>query len=103
MDFIATWYSPRGGQGFGLRMRSGLTVSTRFMAVDTRIIPLGSIIEIEYQDGRKEYRIAADTGGAIRGRVVDMFVWSEAEARNNGRQKVKLRVIGSVSLEDMKQ
>jgi 3D (Asp-Asp-Asp) domain-containing protein len=102
MDFTATWYTPLGGEGSGLRMRSGLPVSTKFIAADTRFIPLGSIVEIEYLDGRKEYRIVGDTGGAIKGNIIDVFVWSEAEADRNGRQQIKLKVLGTVDLEAMK-
>ena len=73
------------------------------MATDPKVIPLGSIVEITYRDGSKEYRIAADTGSAIHNRIVDMFVWSHKEAIQKGRQKIKLRVLGSIDLEEMKK
>lgn len=73
------------------------------MATDPKVVPLGSIVEITYRDGSKEYRIAADTGGAIDNRIVDMFVWSHKEAIQKGRQKIELRVIGSIDLKEMKR
>lgn len=97
MDFTATWYAS------GTTMRSGLRVSEKFLAVDTTLIPLGSIIEMTYGDGSKEYRIAADTGSAIHGRIVDIYVPSEQTALQKGRQHITLRVLGTVSLEEMKR
>ena len=47
----------------------------RTIAVDPDVIPLGSVVLI---DG-KEY-IAEDTGGAIKGNIIDMFVGTEAES-----------------------
>lgn len=93
MSFTATWYTPSGGEGNGLTTRSGLPVSTKIIATDPSIIPLGSIVEIQYPDGHTEIRIAADTGGAIHGNIIDVFTWSESTAIHNGRQHVKLRVI----------
>jgi len=98
MDFTATWYTPAGGVGDGLTTRSGLKVSEEFIAVDPSVIPLGSKVEIQYQDGRIERKLAADTGGAIRGNTVDIFTWNEADAIQNGRQKIKLRIIGYVKI-----
>lgn len=94
MDFTATWYSPEGGVGNGLITRSGLRVSEALIAVDPSVIPLGSRVEVEYDDGRIERKLAADTGGAIRGNRIDIFTWSEDEANQNGRQHVKVRIIG---------
>lgn len=47
----------------------------RTIAVDPDVIPLGSVVLI---DG-KEY-IAEDTGSAIKGNIIDMFVGTEAES-----------------------
>lgn len=98
MDFTATWYTPAGGVGNGLTTRSGLRVSEELIAVDPSVIPLGSKVEIQYPDGRIQRKLAADTGGAIRGNKVDIFTWSERDAIQNGRQKVKLRIVGHVNI-----
>ncbi|MBP1933223.1 3D domain-containing protein [Ammoniphilus resinae] len=84
--------------GDGLTTRSGLKVSEELIAVDPSVIPIGSKVEIQYQDGRIERKLAADTGGAIRGNKVDIFTWNEADAVQNGRQKIKLRIIGYVNI-----
>ncbi|MGL5354282.1 MAG: 3D domain-containing protein [Clostridium sp.] len=52
------------------------------IAVDPRVIPLGSLV---YVEGYGE-AVAADTGGAIRGNIVDIYVDSDQEARNWGRR-----------------
>ena len=51
----------------------------RTIAVDPRIIPLGSKVEI---NGR--IYIAEDTGGAIKGNRIDMCVSSHSEAYAKG-------------------
>lgn len=50
------------------------------IAVDPRVIPLGSKIYIE---GMGTY-YAEDTGGAIKGNILDVFVRTEAEANRLG-------------------
>lgn len=46
------------------------------IAVDPRVIPLGSLVYVEGY-GKA---IAADTGGAIKGNIIDVYVNSEQEA-----------------------
>ena len=59
----------------------------RTIAVDPDVIPLGSTVLI---DG-KEY-IAEDTGGAIRGNIIDMFVGTEAESEIFGVRYAEVKV-----------
>lgn len=59
------------------------------IAVDPSIIPLGSKV---YIPGYGE-AIAADTGGAIKGHIVDLFLNSENECINWGRQNVTLYIL----------
>ena len=51
----------------------------RTIAVDPKVIPLGSRVEINGQ-----IYIAEDTGGAIKGNRIDMCVSSHAEAYRRG-------------------
>ena len=55
----------------------------RTVAVDPKVIPYGTRLEI---DGFG-VRIAEDTGGAIKGKKLDIFVETTAEAIQLGRQK----------------
>lgn len=52
---------------------SGLPTSTSVMAVDPRVIPLGSRCVVTGGSGDYGYRIAADTGGAIKGNKIDLW------------------------------
>lgn len=55
----------------------------RTIAVDPSVIPYGTAVEI---DGFG-VRYAEDTGGAIKGNKIDIFVETTAEALQLGRQK----------------
>lgn len=59
------------------------------VAVDPRVIPLGSKLYIEGYG----YAIAEDTGGAIKGNIVDVFLNSHNECRNWGRRYVKVTLV----------
>lgn len=52
------------------------------IAVDPRVIPLGSLVYVEGY-GKA---IASDTGGLIRGNIIDVFLNSELECRSWGRK-----------------
>ena len=86
VHYIATAYSLRG------RTASGRYVSQGIIAADPRILPLGSRVRLEAGPWSGEY-LVADTGGAIRGRKIDIWTPSSREAMRFGRRKVKLTVL----------
>lgn len=61
----------------------------RTVAVDPEVIPLGSELAI---NGRPGY-IAEDTGGAVKGNKIDIFMNSRGQALYWGRQPVEVVVI----------
>ncbi|MED4002353.1 3D domain-containing protein [Priestia aryabhattai] len=61
----------------------------KVIAVDPSVIPLGSKV---YVEGYGE-AVAADTGGAIKGNRIDVFVPSEGDAQQFGRKSVKITVV----------
>ncbi len=65
------------------------------VAVDPRIIPLGSRLYIECSDGSYIYgnAVAADTGGSIKGNRIDLCFNSRSEALNFGRRQVKVYIL----------
>lgn len=71
--------------GINLRANPGVKV----IAVDPRIIPLGTKVYVEGYG----YAVAADTGGAITGYTIDVFVPDIASAYRWGRRKVKIKVL----------
>jgi 3D (Asp-Asp-Asp) domain-containing protein len=61
----------------------------KVIAVDPDVIPLGSKVHVE---GYGE-AIAGDTGGAIDGNRIDVFIPSESEAKQWGRKDVQVKIL----------
>jgi 3D (Asp-Asp-Asp) domain-containing protein len=85
-SYVATAYSLRG------RTASGRIVSRGLIAADPRVLPLGSRVRVEHPGYTGEY-LVADTGGAIRGRHIDIWIPSSSEAMRFGKRTVKLTVL----------
>lgn len=64
----------------------------RIVAVDPAVIQLGSELTIRLADGSEIEAIAEDTGGAIKGRKIDVLMANEADAWDFGRQTVKVKI-----------
>lgn len=64
------------------------------IAVDPKVIPLGTAVEIRLDDGTIIEGIAADVGGAIKGNRIDVLMGNYDAAINFGRQSVEVLVIG---------
>ena len=71
--------------GINLRANPELKV----IAVDPNVIPLGSKVWVEGYG----HAIAGDTGGAIKGNRIDVFVPTKEQAYRFGRKSVKIRVL----------
>ena len=84
--YVATAYSLRG------RTASGRMVSRGLIAADPSVLPLGSRVRLDHPGYSGEY-LVADTGGAIRGRRIDIWTPSTREAMRFGRRTVKLTVL----------
>lgn len=63
--------------------------NAKVIAVDPSVIPLGSKV---YVEGYGE-AIAGDTGGAIKGNRIDIFIPSEHDAVNFGVKQVKVTIL----------
>ncbi|MBQ6823378.1 MAG: G5 domain-containing protein [Clostridia bacterium] len=85
----ATAYSAGGYTASGLPAQWGV------VAVDPRVIPLGTKVYVETADGKYIYgtAIAADTGGAIKGNKIDICVNTRAEAYAFGRRTVNVYIL----------
>lgn len=76
-----------GTTATGIDLRSN--PNQKVIAVDPSVIPLGSRVWVE---GYGE-AIAGDTGGAIKGNIIDVFIPSQQAALNWGRKTVKIKVL----------
>ena len=84
--YSATAYSLRG------RTASGQYVTRGLIAADPRHLPLGTRVRLDAGPWSGEY-LVADTGGAIKGRKIDIWTPSTREALQFGRRNVKLTVL----------
>lgn len=85
---VATAYAAGTG-GAGWRTATGTGVYRGIVAVDPRVIPLGTRLYIEGYGPA----VAADTGGAIRGNRIDLGFGSRAEALQFGRRTVVVHIL----------
>lgn len=81
----ATAYGP----SVGSHTATGHKVARGIVAVDPRVIPLGTRL---YVDGYG-YGKALDVGGAIKGNAIDVFFPSDAECRRWGVRTVKVYIL----------
>ena len=88
--FIATAYTPDPRENGGY---NGTAMGTKLVrgvvAVDPKVIPLGTVLWVEgYGVCRAE-----DTGGAIKGKRLDLLFETKKEAYNWGRRKVRVAIL----------
>lgn len=94
LSYESTGKNP-GDKWYGITA-SGTKVRPGVVAVDPKVIPLGTKLYIESLDGTPDYgyAIAEDTGGAIKGNKIDLFMESAKKVNAFGRRKVKVYIIG---------
>lgn len=78
-----------GTTAMGIDLRANPDI--KVIAVDPSVIPLGSKVYVEGYG----YAIAADTGGAIKGHRIDVFIPDKSEVKQWGRKQVKVTVLAS--------
>ncbi len=87
--------SPAENGGYGGTTATGVPLDKGVIAVDPRVIPLGSRVYIEALDGSWSYgyAVAADTGGAIKGKRVDLCYTTRSECIQFGRRDCRVYVL----------
>lgn len=63
--------------------------NAKVIAVDPSVIPLGSKVYVEGYG----VATAADTGGAIKGNRIDVFISSEKEALKFGKKEISVKIL----------
>jgi len=89
LDFTATAYCK------GTTTASGVNVRTGIAAADPDLLPVGSVVQIDRLEERYNgiYTIM-DTGPAVQGRHIDIYMWNCDEARYEfGRRSAGLTVL----------
>ena len=78
----------------GTTTASGVNVRTGIAAADPDLLPVGSVIQV-YKLGEKYNGIYTimDTGPAVQGRQIDVYMWSCNEALQFGRRKMEVTVL----------
>ncbi len=92
MTVNSTAYEPSAGRGKSATFKTatGLIAKYGVIAVDRRIIPLNTYVYVEGYG----FAIAADTGGAIKGKIIDVCFNTRAECMKWGRRKVQIHILG---------
>lgn len=86
-SFRATAYCLKGRTANGGGVRRGI------VAADRRILPLGTKVYLEAGAYSGTYTVT-DTGGAVKGNILDVWMPSCAEANRFGRRSIGVSVIG---------
>ena len=95
IDMVATAYTYGDGGKWGNVTATGKTVKVGHVAVDPKVIPLGTRLYIAYPNGKwvYGYAVAEDTGGAIKGNRIDLFFPTKQECKNFGRRTVRVYIL----------
>ena len=90
--FVATGYSANDPlQGTNNITATGKEIKEGMIAVDSKIIPLGTRVEIKDMG----VFVAEDIGGKIKGNRIDIYFETKEEAKDFGRQVIWVRVLGN--------
>lgn len=89
LQMESTAYIPSAGfKKPTYRTRTGTRAEYGVIAVDPKVIPLGTLMYIEGYG----FGIAEDTGGRIKGNIIDVCLPTRAEALKWGRRTVTVHV-----------
>jgi 3D (Asp-Asp-Asp) domain-containing protein len=88
LQFTATAYCK------GETTASGVGVRTGIAAADPALLPVGTVVRIDTTDETLNgVWTIMDTGPAVQGRTIDLYLWSCHEALRFGRRSIQLEVL----------
>jgi 3D (Asp-Asp-Asp) domain-containing protein len=88
LNFAATAYCK------GSTTTSGVVARTGVAAADPQLLPVGSVVNVA--TGEQKYNgvyTVMDTGPQVRGRELDLYIWSCNEALRFGRKGIEVTVL----------
>lgn len=78
----------------GTTTASGVNVRTGIAAADPDLLPVGSVIQVEkVPEKYVGIYTVMDTGPAVQGRQIDIYMWSCYEALDFGRRNIQVTVL----------
>ncbi len=79
--------------------KTGIMAREGVIAVDPRVIPLGTKVYVEVPGSAPDYgfAIAADIGSAIKGNLIDVYFDSRNMAKQWGRRSVRVYILNEQS------
>jgi 3D (Asp-Asp-Asp) domain-containing protein len=87
MAFEATAYSIEGQTADGTHAREGI------VAADPQVLPLGTRIRVQGAGQYDGEYVVRDTGRAVKGREIDVYLANDREANVFGRKSVQVEVV----------
>ncbi len=98
-SFKATAYT--ADAKWGHATASGLHARLGVIAVDPSVIPMGTKVYVEGLNGASDYgyAIAGDTGGAIKGNIIDLYMNDEGTCNTWGVKYVNIYVLEDQSVD----
>jgi 3D (Asp-Asp-Asp) domain-containing protein len=85
--FTASAYSIEGKSADGSKSCKGT------VAADPNVLPLGSKIRVSGAGAYSGVYTVVDSGGRVKGNVIDIFMSSVREARNFGKKTVEVEIL----------
>ena len=98
-SFKATAYT--ADSRWGHATASGMYAKLGIIAVDPSVIPIGTKVYVEGLNGASDYgyAIAADTGSAIHGNIIDLYMNDEGACDSWGVKYVNIYVLEDQSID----
>jgi 3D (Asp-Asp-Asp) domain-containing protein len=87
MTFAATAYSIEGKTADGTHAREGI------VAADPTVLPLGTRIRVQGTGAHDGEYVVRDTGRAVKGREIDVYLANDGDAKRFGRKSVQVEVV----------
>ncbi|AAY52861.1 hypothetical protein [Listeria phage P100plus] len=93
---IGDGFTPGVHTANGTNIKNTITTSEghRIIAVDPSVIPMNSIVKVTTGNGESFVAKACDTGGAIKGNIIDILVEPSADIYQLGRTTGTVEIIG---------
>ena len=87
MRFEATAYSVTGTTASGMQTRRGI------VAADPSVLPIGTRIRVTDAGAYSGVYTVTDTGPAVKGHTIDIFMADGAAAKRFGRRRVQVEIL----------